>query len=91
MKVKKFEIQACCGKKAVIFKTDQPVTKDTLASFLTLGFQEAPNFTKAGILYVTNDYFVISGPIGSDKLQIKCRVVECEEKLKSLEETLSNL
>ncbi len=91
MKIKKFEVKACCGKKSIIFQIDQPITKDLLVKLTQSGFTESPNFTKAGILYITNDNFVITGPIGSDKLQIKCRTVDCEDKLKSLEETLTKV
>ncbi len=88
MKVQRFNIQACCGKKTLVFKTDKPLTKDVLQALINLGFRESPHFTKAGIIYVDNSDFVITGPIGSDKLQIKCRTLNCEDKINNLEQLL---
>ena len=91
MKVERFKIKICCGKQGVVFKTDQPVTKQVLNSLVKLGFKESEHFTKAGILYVDNPDLIITGPIGSDKLQIKCRITDCEEKINNLEKLLLNI
>jgi hypothetical protein len=91
MKVERFKIKICCGKQGVVFKTDQPVTKQVLNSLVKLGFKESEHFTKAGILYVDNPDLIITGPIGSDKLQIKCRIPDCEEKINKLEKLLLNI
>lgn len=91
MKVERFKIKICCGKQGVVFKTDRPVTKDILNFLVKSGFKESDHFTKAGILYVDNLDLVITGPIGSDKLQIKCRNLDCEEKINNLENLLLNI
>lgn len=91
MKVTRISIQACCGKKALIFKTDQPVTKSHLNSLKNIGFIEAEHFTAAGLLYVDNSDFTITGPFGSDKLTVKCKHAECTEKLNNLEVLLQQL
>jgi hypothetical protein len=91
MKIERISIQSCCGKKALIFKIDQPLSKDTLAFLIKNGFKETEHFTKAGILYVDNIDFVITGPIGANKLQIKCKVGDCEQKINNLEKLLSTL
>lgn len=91
MKVERFVVQACCGKTAVIFKTDQPITKDHLAKMVTLGFREQAHFTQAGILYVDNTDFILTGPIGSDRLTVKCKHAECAEKMNNLEVLLQQL
>jgi hypothetical protein len=91
MKVERFTIQSCCGKTALIFKTDQPLTKVHLNALTKLGFIEATHFTQAGILYVDNMDFTITGPIGSDRLTVKCKHMECTQKLNDLEGLLQQL
>lgn len=47
------------------------------------------HMTNAGILYVENDDYILSGPIGSDKLQLKCKRGICEEHSKTVEQVLN--
>jgi hypothetical protein len=91
MKAVKHTIQACCGKSSIIFKIDQPLSKDHLTKLVSLGFNEAPHFTKAGLLYVDNSELIITGPLGSDRLQVKCKKSECNQVLKDFEELLAQL
>lgn len=91
MKIQRYTIQTCCGKTALIFKTDDPLSKSHLAGLVKLGFVEAVHFTKAGILYVDNPDFTITGPLGSDRLTVKCKHVECTQKLNNLEGLLQQL
>ena len=91
MKVERFHIQACCGRTAIIFKTDQPLSKDHLAKLIAAGYTEAPHFTKAGILYADNPDFILTGPLGSDRLTVKCKKAECNQKLNDLEGLLQQM
>lgn len=91
MKITRHTIQACCGKKSIIFKIDEPLSKNHLDKMVKLGFNEHPNFTMAGILYVDNMDFIVTGPFGSDKLQIKCKKDGCDQKLNDLEGLLNQL
>jgi len=91
MKTERFVVQACCGKTAVILKTDQPLTKDHIVKLVALGWREQEHFTKAGILYVDNPDFILTGPIGSDRLTVKCKHAECTQKLNDLEVLLQQL
>jgi hypothetical protein len=91
MKVEKFTIQSCCGRMSIIFKTDQPLTKVHLAGLVKVGFNEHQHFTKAGILYADNSDFIVTGPIGSDRLQVKCKAAECDQKLNDLEALLQTI
>lgn len=92
MKIERFSIQSCCGKTAIIFKTDRPLTKNHLEFLVKNGFKETEHFTKAGILYVDNMDFILNGPIGSDRLTVKCKKsnTECEQKFTDLENLLQN-
>lgn len=85
MYIEKFSIQACCGRKSTIYKIDRSIDINLLSSLVSLGFKELTHFTAAGILYVENSDFIITGPIGSNRIQIKCRRANCEQKLNDLE------
>jgi hypothetical protein len=91
MKSQRFTITACCGKTSLIFKIDQPLTKVHLAALVNLGFREAAHFTKAGVLYVDNLDLIVTGPFGSDRLQVKCKVADCHQKLNDFEVLLTQL
>lgn len=91
MKIEKFSIKTCCGKNAIIFKINKPLTKEFLASLISVGFKETEHFTKAGILYADNSDFIITGPFGSNRLQVKCKKSECSEKINDFEALLLQL
>lgn len=91
MKAERFTIQACCGRTAIIFKTDTPITVNTLKSLTNLGFVETEHFTKAGILYADNSDFIVTGPFGSDRLQVKCKKAECNQRIQEFEAILPQL
>jgi hypothetical protein len=91
MQFERFSIQACCGKKAIIFKIGQPITEKTILQLVAQGYKEHTHFTKAGILYADNLDFIVTGPIGSDKLQVKCKKGSCDQKLNDFEALLAQL
>jgi len=88
MKVERFTVQACCGRTSLIFKTDQPLTKTILDQLVSMGFKEAVHFTKAGILWVDNMDLIVTGPLGSNKLQVKCKKADCSQNLNEFEDLL---
>ena len=91
MKIDKFTVQACCGKKSTIYKIDRPIDSNLLASIVALGFSELAHFTVAGILYADNSDFIVTGPIGSNRLQVKCKHSDCDQKLNKLEGLLQQI
>jgi hypothetical protein len=92
MRLEKFTIQKCCGGVSTIYKIDRPIDLDLLSTFVNkLNFLELQHFTKAGIMYVENFDFIITGPIGSNRLQIKCRRANCEPKLNEFEIILKQI
>ena len=91
MNLEKFSIQACCGKVSTIYKIDRPIDSNLLAALVALGFAELAHFTVAGILYADNKDFIVTGPIGSNRLQIKCKRANCEQKLNNLEMLLKQI
>jgi hypothetical protein len=91
MKIERFTVQACCGRKSLIFKTDRPIALSDIEGLVKLGFTEAGSFTKAGILYVDNQDLIVTGPIGSNRLQVKCKILDCSEKVNDFEVLLQQL
>lgn len=91
MNVTRHIMNGCCGKKTTIFKISQTVTKELMNLFISLGYLENHTFTKAGIFYIYNSDLIITGPFGSDRLQIKCKVPNCDQKLNELEASLLQL
>ena len=91
MKVEKFSVTSCCGAKSTIFKIGAPIDTKLLQAFVNIGFKESAHFTAVGILYVDNSEFIITGPIGSNRLQIKCKKKDCDQKLNEFEMLLQQL
>jgi hypothetical protein len=91
MKIERFLIKACCGKTSLILKTDRPIDKSFITFLTNKGFSERTHFTVAGILYVENSDLIITGPMGADKLQIKCKKDNCKELLNNFELLLVQL
>lgn len=85
MQFKRFNIQACCGKTSIIYQLNKSISADFISFFEGYGFGEMNNFTKAGILYLQGENFILTGAFGSDKLQVKCRKSNCEQYLSELE------
>jgi len=90
-KVEKIVIQACCGKKQILFKINRPITADLLNNLISNGFTEHAHFTKAGILYADNLDLTITGPFGSDRLQAHCKKSDCDQIFNNFEELLLKL
>jgi len=91
MEIQRYTVQACCGSKSLIFKTSRPIAKSDIDGLVKFGFVEAKQFTQSGILYVDNLDLIVSGPIGSDRLQVKCKVGDCSDKVNDFEVLLKQL
>ena len=89
MKIERLTLQSCCGGTSTIFKIDRALSKNFLNILINLGYSEAEHFTKAGILYATNQEFIVTGPFGTNKLQVKCRKSDCDKKLNDFESLLA--
>lgn len=90
-KVERIIVQACCGKKQIIFKIGKPMTISFLDSLKSNGFTESAHFTKAGILYADNLDLTVTGPFGSDRLQAHCKKSDCDQIFNDFEELLLKL
>jgi len=91
MKVEKFVVKACCGKTSTAFRINKTLSKDFLALLVTKGFTELKHFTAAGILFVENQTLQINGPFGTDILNIRCKVSDCNKFINDFETLLTSM
>ena len=84
-------VNACCGKTNTVFKIDGVLSSSIISQLSALGYKEHSHFIKAGILYMDNENFILSGPIGSDRLQAKCKHSDCSASLKDFEILLAQI
>lgn len=90
MKLKKYDIKACCGKTSIIYTIDRPIDRAFIDKLINIGFIEQTNFTSSGILYAYNKIFILSGEIGKPNLQVKSKISNFEQSLNDLEKLLEN-
>ena len=91
MKVDRFTVQSCCGKTSLILKTDRPIDKKLLEFLVSKGFIEFGHFTQVGILYADSSELIVTGPIGSNRLQVKCKKTDCALILNDFEVLLQQM
>lgn len=85
-------MKTCCGGIMYTLKTSEALSKNLIQLLVNEGFKESIHYTKAGILYMDNLDFIISGPLGSTKLQVKCKKSkDCDKKLNDFEALLLTL
>ena len=88
MKIDRYVIQACCKRVQIVYRLDRPVDKSLIEVFKSNGFKELVHFTQAGLIYMESMDGVVSGPIGADKLNVKCKKDNCEPFLNNIEQLL---
>jgi len=92
MKVERFSEKACCNKgKNITFKIDRPITAPLIQFLVEQGFREAAHFTKAGMLYVDNSDLIITGPIGANRINVKCKKDDCDQIINDFQELLTKI
>ncbi len=88
MKVERLLVPACCGTKQIVFKIDRPVRQDLINHLKSNGFTEAEQYTKVGMLYATDMSLIVTGPIGADRVNVKCKKGDCDKILNDFEDLL---
>jgi hypothetical protein len=93
MKVERFSIKSCCGRTVIIFKTDCSLHQDHIDTLKSMGWSVGEHYIKSGLLYVYNLDFIMTGPLGADRLTVKCRhkPAECAQKVNDLEVLLQQV
>jgi len=88
MKIERLVIPACCGNKQLVFKLNRPIQQDIITYLKSNGFIESENFTKVGMLYMDNSDIIVSGPMGADRVNVRCKKANCEKILNDFEDLL---
>jgi hypothetical protein len=89
MKVERSIMPGCCGKKQIIFKLDRPIQRPFIDFLVSNGFIEQTQYTAVGMAYVNNSVFILTAPIGTDRVNVKCKQGDCNDQLlNDLEELL---
>ncbi len=88
MKITRFVIPACCGRKQIVFTMDRPVQQALVDHLTSNGFTENKHFSKVGMLYVDNSDLIVSGPMGTDRVNVTCLKDDCEKILNDFEALL---
>lgn len=92
MKIERFGVKTCCGgKPSLVLKLSSSVSKDFIPLFVGSGYTEAKRFTEGGMLYVESVNLIATGVFGSDNLQIKCKVKDCDKFISAFEELLATM
>ncbi len=91
MKVERFTVQACCGKTSLILKIDRPIDNPLISFLTSKGFVAQDHFTKAGILYADSSELIVTGPLGSDRLHVRCKKADCAIILNDFEGLLQQM
>jgi hypothetical protein len=91
MRFTKFVTPACCGRTSLRAELGEPITPRLVTLFKGQGFAELEHFTKVGMMYVESQALIVTGPIGSNKIQIKCKGKECSQDILQLESFLISI
>lgn len=75
----------CCTKKEIFLDLNFSLNIKHLTYFKSLGLKEKPSYTTNGLFYVGQDDFIAIGPIGGNRLRIKCRNPKCLASLEKFE------
>jgi len=91
MKVERFTVQSCCGKTSLILKIDRPIDNPLISFLTSKGFAAQDHFIKAGILYADSSELIVTGPLGSDRLHVRCKKADCAIILNDFEVLLQQM
>ena len=80
-----------CTKLQIIFELSCPIEKSFLDVFLKNNYTNLKSYTNVGIFYVEDANLIAMGPIGSNRLQIKCKTNNCEQSIGVFEEIIKNI
>lgn len=90
-KLKKFLLKSCCGSTTVAYTIGKPLTEEFADNLVENFFELDDTFKKAGLLYAKDEEFIVTGPFGSNRIQVKCRKKNCHSNLIKLETLLESL
>lgn len=91
MNFKNNSVKSCCGSSSNVYKLEKILHKDFLKLFVMHGFTERKHFTDVNILYIESPQLIVTGAFGSDNLQLKCKIKECQKYIEEFDNILLNL
>lgn len=80
-----------CSKPQVIFEFNFSLDRIHLEYLLAQGYMEGKSYTNSGILYIEDFNLIAIGPIGSNRLQLKCKNSNCESSIDKLERIIQDM
>lgn len=90
MKIQIFKSNSCCGRKSILVKCDKVLSKEMIDKFVSLGFTSSEIFLKSGLLYFSSSELSLTGAIGSNNFQLGCKIANCDDVIKNLENQLKD-
>lgn len=93
MKVERITVKSNCKicQESITFRLDRPLSKDLLSIFSNNGFQELPQFTKRGLLYMESKPMVIMGAFGQPLIQTKGKNKDYQKFVNDFEQLLISI
>jgi hypothetical protein len=92
MEFSKTEIKSCCGGSSTVLTLSGPITDNVVSQLILFGFDIKDIFIKAGIVYAEGHNVILTGPIGSNRFNIKfLSEKDVEQKLNELEAIIKKI
>lgn len=89
--IKRLETKACCGKTQTTLQLNFALDYTHIQIFTTAGFISNKSYTDRGILYIEDANMSAIGPLGSNRLQIRCKNTTCNMSIDKLETILKTI
>jgi hypothetical protein len=93
MTIKRTLAKSGCGcggskKSNYVFELSSPLNKTTLPVFQQAGYVASETYSRVGVFFVEKQGISASGPIGGNKVQVRCMATaNCNILLDHLENT----
>jgi hypothetical protein len=80
-----------CGNSQIILQTGGPLLKNHIVKFTNSNYKQNESYIKSGILYLENDDLIMMGPLGSNRMQIKCKRKDCDKSISQIESIIKDI
>lgn len=92
--IKRLEVKSgckSCSNKQIIFQLGFALDKSHIQIFTDNGYILSKSYIDKGILYIENADISATGPFGSNRLQIRCKISSCNLETDKLENILKTI
>ncbi len=80
-----------CSKKETFLELNFPLDFKHLPYFISLGYKEKKAYGNSGLFFIEDSTLIAIGPVGSNRLQIKCKKPQCLDSLDRLESLIKEM